>query len=398
MHLHLHLPGFQAFVHQMHERALRRRPVVVPVSASATAPLIACSHEAWSCGIRPGMRLPEAMRLAPELVVRLPHAGRASDVQGEIASVLKEFSPLVASTPGRWDMDLRTTEGFWRDRLIQGRVIESGLAQARLIAEQVGQRLQEDLGRSPHIGVGAHVLAARVAAKLAAQQEGSSSVAIIRPEEEQRTIDLFSVHALPIPIPLLDHLVFMNCLRVGEVRQLGVQGLATITTSVGRALHAMLHGHDQRLPASQDGEAHLSAQTGTGVGGADAKAVLPLLHSIAQQVGHLLRSHHVAATRLTLSVKWGMGTTRHVVFTPAYQVCSDRDLKHVAECLLVKAGEEPHPWTWLRLAATGLVEAEDQQDLFRLSSPAWSQPVAVPERELLSEPMPVLGSTLITGG
>jgi hypothetical protein len=194
---------------------------------------------------------------------------------------------------------------------------------------------------------------------------------LIRAEDEQRAIDPLPVHDLPSGVSLLDQLVFMHCRTIGDVRRLGLEGLETIGGTAGRALHAALTGQDMTMPASMDGEAHLSACASTGSEGVDARRVMPLLHSIARQLGHRLRRHHVAATRLTLAVKWGIGTTKQVHLTPIYQVRTDRDLVHAAECLLVKAGEERLPWAWLRLTATGLVEAEEQHDLFSLALPPW---------------------------
>lgn len=371
MYLHLHLPGFPAVVHQLHEPALRRRPVAVAVSTADSAPLIAVSHEAWAAGVLPSMRLAEARQRCPDLVARLPDADRARRIQAEIATVVTAFSPLVSSRPGRWDVDLDGTEEFWFTRLLPGRQVGNPVAQARLIAEQIRTRLADDLGRAPYIGIGAHPLAARLAARLAAQEPGHSGIALIRPEDEVYAIDPISIHALPVAIPLLDHLVFMGCLTVGAVKRLGLDGLTTLSGVHGRALHAALTGQDQLLPASLDGEAHVSACSGTVAGRADERNVLQLLHGIAQQLGRRLRQRHLAATKLSLAVKWGLGSTKVVSVTPAYQVRTDRDLVHLAECLLVKAGEERLPWAWLRLTATGLVAAEEQHDLFTLSTPPW---------------------------
>ncbi len=373
MFLHLHFPGFQAFAHQVHERDLRRHPVVVVVSEAPDAPVLSCSHEAWSYGLRPGLRLPEAQHLCPGVIPVLPNADRARSVQADVCAAAMAYSPLVASTPGRWDLDLDGSEEFWCTRLIAGRDLNSAVGQARIIAQRIQERIADYLGRAPFIGIGAHPLAARLAARLAAQQSDRSGISLIRKEDEERAIDPLPVHDLPAGVSLLDQLVFMECMTIGDVKRLGLDGLATIGGTAGRALHAAITGQDLTLPASLDGEAHLSACAAAGVGGADEKTVMPLLHSIAQQVGHQLRRHQVAATRLTLSVKWGMGSARQVSMTPTYQVRSNRDLIHAAECLLVKAGEDRLPWSWLRLTATGLVEAEEQHDIFSLHAPPWYQ-------------------------
>ena len=77
---------------------------------------------------------------------------------------------------------------------------------------------------------------------------------------------------------------------------------------------------------------------------------------------------------------------------------SDRDLVHLAECLLVRAGEHRLPWSWLRLTATGLVAAEDQHGLFTLTAVPWDLPRRLPcPSDLRGEPTLVPGNALITG-
>lgn len=380
MFLHLHLPGFQAVAHQVYEPNLRRRPVVVAVSLAEHAPVLACSYEAWAGGLRPGMRLGQTRQRMPEVQVRLPDADRARRMQASIASAALAFSPLVSSTPGRWDVDLDGTETFWSTRLNPRRQIADPAIQALTIADAIGKRILDDLGQAPCIGIAAHPLAARLAALRATRELGRSNLLLIRPEDEARAIDVLPVHDLPTGTSLLDQLVYMGCLTIGDVRRLGADGLSVTGGIAGRALHAALMGQDQLLPSSLDGEAHLSACTGTIAGGADEQNVLQLLQTTAQQLGHHLRRYHVAATRLSLTVKWGIGATRQVIKPLAYQVRANRDLIHIAESLLVKAGEHHLPWSWLRLTATGLVTAEDQQDIFTLTAPPWQRAFGYPHR------------------
>src|ERR1043165_2619662 len=155
MFLHLHIPGFQAFAHQVVEPGLRRRPVAVVVSPAPDAPLLACSHEAWTYGLRPGLRLSEAQEQCPGIVSLLPDADRARSVQADVCAAAHTFTPLVASTPGRWDVNLDATEEFWCSRLLaNGSALTSAVGQARVIAQRLQERIAADLGRAPFIGIG----------------------------------------------------------------------------------------------------------------------------------------------------------------------------------------------------------------------------------------------------
>jgi DNA polymerase-4 len=372
MFLTLSMQGFQALVHQVHEPGLRGRPVVAAVSTADQAPLLAASAEARAVGVRERMRLAEAKRICPGVIVRLPDAERARAVQAAVVRCAAAYTPLVASAPGRWDIDLAGSEELWRSLDPDGR-IPAPADHALAVALRLRASLLRELALDPLIGIGAHPLAAFLAARLGDSPHAVTGVVRILPEDEARRFDPLPIHWLPTTASLLDHLVFMHVLTIGDLRRLGCEALATIGGAAGRALHALVHDADPSLPASLDAEPSLSAATGTGVGGAGPAEVLNLLAGIAQELGHTLRGRHLAATRLGLTARWGIGTTRHVALAPGYQVRADRDLIHLGERLLVLAGEGDRPWTWLRLTASGLCAGEEQHTLFAIDRSSYAQ-------------------------
>jgi DNA polymerase-4 len=394
MLLHLNVPGFQAAIHQVHEPGLRRHPVAVAVDASEQAPLLAVSGEARAAGVHGRMRCFEARRRCPELIVRLPDAERARVVQAAITAAALRYTPLVASTPGQLDVDLAGSEDLWRTGLVPGEVLNGALSQAVVIARTLRQALSDDLGLSCSIGGGSRPFTARIAERLARGRASTPCRVVVLADDQETSItDPLPVHWLPATTTLLDHLVFRNITTIGAARRLGEDGLATVGGEAGRALHAHLHGTAALLPASLDAEASLSAASGTGAGGAGPRQVLQLLAGLAQQLGASLRRRHLAATRLSLTVRWGVGATQHVALVPSYQIRDDRDLVHLGERLLVKAGDRGIPWTWLRLTASGLCADEEQAGIFSLDCPLFERPAIASG----TEANPVAAAAFVVG-
>jgi nucleotidyltransferase/DNA polymerase involved in DNA repair len=315
----------------------------------------------------------EARQRCPDLVVRLADVDGARRLQAEVAAAALAFTPLVASTPGHWIVDLRDTTSFWCERLRPGRLIRDAEQQAELIANDIYQRIHDDVGLSPLIGIGARPLVATIAARQArALVTRHARLVHIRAADEVRILDALPIQWLPIGSSLMDHLLFMHHRTIGDVRALGLVGLETIAGAAGVALHAQLIGNQQILPAALDAEPHCSAETLVAATPLDHRAVLTLIASLAQQVGTMLRRNHLAATKLSLTARWGTGCTRHAQLHTGYQVRDDRDLIHLAEQLVVRTDESSgRSCTWLRLSASGLCTAEAQQALFRLEDGAW---------------------------
>lgn len=379
MFLHVRLPGFHALVHQVQTPSLRRRPVVVATDRGDQAPLLACSPEAYGAGIDRRLRVSSARQRCAEIVVCLPDQHGARRLQADVAAAALEITPLVASGPGHWVVDLRGSESFWSSRLIRGQSVTDPMEQACLLAERIHARIQDDLALTPRIGVAARPLAAFLATRLAdLAQPPRNAIVPVPPSEEAGLLDLLPVHHLPISTTLKDHLVFLHCHTIGDVRRLGTNGLRTLAGATGAVIAEQLLGDEHLLPASLDPAPSCLAEATLGESAHAPRDVLAVLTSLAQQVGERLRRYHVAATTLSLTVRWGPGSTRHSSIPTGYQVREDRDLAHLAEHLLVSSDISEPSCAWMRLVASGLCAAEDQQDLFRLQQIPWKTTTARP--------------------
>ena len=84
-----------ASIEQQHEPALRGRPVAVAAYATPAATIVSSSREARDLGIKTGMRVFEAQRIRPDVVVVEPNPPRYRAVSDQLVDILERHSPDV---------------------------------------------------------------------------------------------------------------------------------------------------------------------------------------------------------------------------------------------------------------------------------------------------------------
>src|SRR5438270_618000 len=88
--LHLDADAFFASIEQRDDAKLRGRPLAV-----GTGVVASCSYEARRWGVRTGMRLAEARRLCPRLLVLPGDYRRYEQAARRVLAVCLERTPLV---------------------------------------------------------------------------------------------------------------------------------------------------------------------------------------------------------------------------------------------------------------------------------------------------------------
>lgn len=166
--LYLDFDGFFASVMQQAMPALRGRPVgVIPFETASAqfTTVIACSKEAKALGVPNVIRVPEAKRLCPDLVLvtqrpdlfRRAHNALLNEIACEIPiDTVKSIDELTCKLSPR---DIRDPEG---------------------LASRLKRRIAENVG--PHITCSIGFAANRLLAKLACKVDKPNGVTIWRPD------------------------------------------------------------------------------------------------------------------------------------------------------------------------------------------------------------------------
>jgi DNA polymerase-4 len=123
--LHLDLNSCFATVEQQANPLLRGKPVVVAAYASPGGCVLAPSIEAKRYQIKTGMRVRDALRLCPGVVVLEPDPPKYRDVHKKIRELLDDYSPNVTpKSIDEYEIDFSGTTSFRRGLVGVGREIK----------------------------------------------------------------------------------------------------------------------------------------------------------------------------------------------------------------------------------------------------------------------------------
>src|SRR5262245_21620629 len=151
--LHLDIDAFFAALEQRDEPALRGRPVAV-----GTGVVASCSYESRPWGVRTGMRLVDARRLCPPLIV-LPGDYRRYEIASrQVLGICHERTPrvevaalddLYLDVAGAWEPAVALGEELARRVAREvGLRVSLGLATNKLVAAVATQQVKDVKARA----------------------------------------------------------------------------------------------------------------------------------------------------------------------------------------------------------------------------------------------------------
>jgi DNA polymerase IV len=306
---HLDADAFFASVEQRDDPQLRGRPVAVGTGVAAS-----CSYESRRWGVRTGMRLSEARRLCPSLVV-LPGDYRRYEQAGRrmLAICLEQAAVVEAGVLDDLYLDLR-------HRSDAGRVVRA-----------LGEQILEEVGLAVSAGVGSGKLVARVGTleakrermkdeggRMNQRQEASSSfilhpssfilspVVVVPRGGEREYLAPWPARVLPGLGPKGEaRLGRLNVSTVGEVAGLPASVLCGLFGRRGRVLREQARGIDPRPVEGARPPQSVSRRTSFEPPAAEWDFVRAMLDHLLERAASWLRFVGLAARGLILSVQYG---------------------------------------------------------------------------------------------
>ncbi len=291
--LHINVDDFYASVVRVKNPALLRRSLIVS-HLHSRGTVVSASYEARGDGVRPGLTLAQARRLAP-LARVIPFDGalfsRASEA---VFRILAPYSPLIERT--------RLDEGFLDytgcERLLGGPLD----ACARIQRE-----IRDRLGLQASIGLAANKLTSQVASG-AAKRAGLLDVyrgyepAFLAPHPVER---------LPGVGPKLAAALHdLAVARIGDIPPIPVEAMERVFGRPGRLLHERARGIDPRPVRGRRLHTELCEETLFEPDVLDRKILEAALARLVAKLGTRLRQKRLAARRLAVGVAYADGTER----------------------------------------------------------------------------------------
>lgn len=206
----LDLDTFFVSVERIRDPSLEGKPVVVGGRPGGRGVVTACSYEVRAFGVRSGMSLTEAGRLAPHAVYLSGRHGDYSDYAEKVRKIAESYTPesRVASIDEMY-LDFRGCAGMYRkpgDR--------DGDATIERVVRQITARIRSELGLPASCGIASSKTLAKVASGIA-KPEG---VLLVPSGQEAVFLGPLPVRKLPGIGPVAE----------GKLRAAGLEILADV--------------------------------------------------------------------------------------------------------------------------------------------------------------------------
>lgn len=369
----LDLDTFFVSVERLLDPSLVGKPVVVGARPGQRGVVSACSYEVRALGVRSGMPISEAFRLAPRAVFLPTRHGTYAPYAARVREVLVRHTPDVQTASiDEFYLDFTGCERLYRqpgDRDDDATIERTLRALTRRIADEVG------LPSSVGIGV------SRAIAKIASGAAKPAGVRMIRRGEERAFLAPLPVRRFPGIGPVLEE----------RLRRVGVTTLGELAAMPPGPARARFAAQIDRITAELDGEvvstlgrdrpAFLEHDPAGATGGSISNertfaadvgagdAVESQLLALVERVCWRARHRRVRARTVTVRVRWADFVT---VTRGRTIVATDRDAEvwTVAQALAAAAQAE-RPGVRIRLIGvelSGLVEASQLE--LPLATPA----------------------------
>jgi len=316
--LHADMDAFYASVEQRDRPELRGKPVVVGGSPEGRGVVAAASYEARTFGVHSAMPMSRALRLCPEAVRVSPRFDRYAEVSRQVMAIFRSVTPLVEP--------LSLDEAFL-DITHQVAAI-GGATEA---AQHVKAEVRRVTALNVSIGGGVNKTIAKVAS-----DAGKPDGLLIVPAGEERAF------LAPMPVRRLwgvgpkaeDILASVGVQTIGELAEADAGQLTRVLGSRGTMLRDMARGIDERPVEPVHERKSIGAETTFAHDLPDSDVLRAELRRVSDEVARRLEEKGLAATTVTLKLRYANFHTITRRTTRAEPVTSASELDRVAQSLL----------------------------------------------------------------
>lgn len=316
--LHADMDAFYAAVEQMDRPELRGRPVLVG-GTGRRGVVSTASYEARPYGCRSAMPMAVAQRLCPQALVLPPNFQRYQEISRIVMRALGSFSPLIE--PLSLDeafLDMTGAEGLFGPPADMARRVK------KAVLEATG-------GLTVSVGAAA----TKFVAKVASDYKKPDGLTVVPPE---LTLEFL----WPLPVTRLwgvgphmqERLERTGLRRIGDVAQASEEWLAKQFGEMGRHLHALASGIDERDVVPEREAKSIGAEYTLDKDITGAAAIRPHLRRCSERIARHLRREGLIASGVRVKLKTASFrlVTRQMQISPPTD--SERELERAAISLL----------------------------------------------------------------
>ncbi len=301
----LDLDTFFVSVERLFRPELIGKPVVVGALPGSRGVVTAASYEARAFGVRSGMPIAEACRLAPKAIYLSGRHGEYGEYARRVKGILERHTPIVRTASiDEYFLDFRQCESMYRqggDR--------DGDATIERVVREVCQAIRDEVGLPASAGVAT----SRPVAKMASNAAKPAGVRMVRAGEERAFVEPLPCRKWPGIGPVAD-----ERLRESGIHTLG-ELLAVPENSRERSLAASVCqvvsgeaennlGRDRPAFREHDPKGltlgSISNESTFGHDVGDLQAIADRLRSLCERVCWRARQRGILARTITLKLRY----------------------------------------------------------------------------------------------
>jgi len=295
--LHLDLDAFFCAVEELHNPALKGKPLAVGGKADQRGVVASCSYAARLYGIHSAMPMSRAIKLCPDLIVVSHRLGNYSDMSKKVMALI-DITPFIEK--------ISIDEAFMDVTGIPEPLVD--------IAKSLQERVNKQLDLPISIGGATNKLVAKIANDWGKSQnklpQPPNAITIIPPVEEAAFLAPLPVRSLwGIGPKTSEKLNNIGIATIGSLAKTPDETLTMLFGHYGSELRERALGIDHRAINLEHGVKSVSNEVTYAKDQNTEEVLLSTLRNLSEQVGRRLRKRDLAGSTIQIKLRWSDFTT-----------------------------------------------------------------------------------------
>ena len=348
--LHIDMDAFYASIEQRDNPELVGKPVIIGGKVGRGV-VSTASYEARKYGVRSAMPISEAVRRCPDGIYIPPNIPKYRAVSEQIMNIFHRYTPDVEA--------ISLDEAF---------VDVTGSQKLFGSAEQIGRAIKQSIYEELQLTASVGLAYNKFLAKLASDLDKPDGFYIVMPEDLQEKIWPLSIRRMMgVGHKTADMLERMGVKTIGQLAVMDSGLLEHIFGKAGVQMHELANGIDARMVESVREAKSFGRETTFPTDISDQYTLETVLFTLADDVCHSLRSHHVKGRTVSIKIRYPDFKSITRAITLEQYTSSFEPVYNTVKQLMEKHYTDGTPVRLIGVTVSNLkqeTEIIEQQDLF----------------------------------
>ncbi|MBQ3205223.1 MAG: DNA polymerase IV, partial [Peptococcaceae bacterium] len=344
------MDAFYASIEQRDNPELVGKPVIIGGKVGRGV-VSTASYEARKYGVRSAMPISEAVRRCPDGIYIPPNIPKYRAVSEQIMNIFHRYTPDVEA--------ISLDEAF---------VDVTGSQKLFGSAEQIGRAIKQSIYEELQLTASVGLAYNKFLAKLASDLDKPDGFYIVMPEDLQEKIWPLSIRRMMgVGHKTADMLERMGVKTIGQLAVMDSGLLEHIFGKAGVQMHELANGIDARMVESVREAKSFGRETTFPTDISDQYTLETVLFTLADDVCHSLRSHHVKGRTVSIKIRYPDFKSITRAITLEQYTSSFEPVYNAAKQLMEKHYTDGTPVRLIGVTVSNLkqeTEIIEQQDLF----------------------------------